>query len=121
MAIDSEKIKNTGKILETVINLIAKIGDKIKKLRRNSITYRELLNEIITSKPGDSSICQCAVMKDTLSTGEIRLTIVYMDSENTPVFTSKNGVEKYGCEITVKTIDQELIDAFNGKSLLIFK
>ena len=118
MTINNEKAE---KILEVITNVITTVCDMLKKLRKNSISYRELLHEMMTSKPNDPQITQCAVIKDMLPEGDIRLTIIYMNSENTPVFASKNGVEKYGCEITVKTMDQELIDAFNGKSLLIFK
>ena len=121
MPIDPETTKKVLTAITKAIAFFGKALDKIQKLRRNTITYRDLIHEMTVSKPNDPDVNQCAVLKENLPDGVIRLTIIYLDSENNPVFTSKDGKQSYGCEITVKQIDQELTAAFNGKSLLIFR
>ena len=91
-----------------------------KSLRKSSLSYKELIEDITKSKPADQRVAQCAVMKQEKE-GNIEVIVIYLDKENQPVLSSPDGSVDYGFAYTVKTVDPELAELFLRKDTVIFK
>ena len=107
------------KISKKVGGVLKKADEFIQSLRRQKITYRELITEIVNKKPSDSRIRQCAVLKSVNANDEIELSVLFLDGNSQPVFKSADETEPYGFNLTAKEIDDELQSIFNGKDLII--
>lgn len=92
----------------------------IQSLRKERLSYEELIKDITESKPDDSRVVQCAALKQ-VNNGVIEITVVYLDKDNQPVLRSADGEKDYGFAYTVKTIDPELTEIFAGKDMVIFQ
>ncbi len=83
------------------------------------LTYRKLLDDIVTFKPEDADVKACAVVKELKSTGEVKINVVYLDKDNNPIW--QDG-KKQECSfaLVAKKMDPELTDAFGDKNIIIF-
>lgn len=112
-------------VIKTILifleKLIPKWIDFFVKVRHsftyNVLTYRELLDEILSCKPADGYE-SASVIKDGMS-NKIKLRVVYLDSNNEPVKKSNGNV--YGFCLFAKNLDDEIKDLFGDKNILIIK
>ena len=111
-----------GKIGEIALE-IAKAAENCAKavlsLRKESLSYRELIEDITKSKPDDPRVKKCAAMK-AVKDGNIEVTVIFLDKDDQPVFKSEDGEKSFGFSYTVKNIDPELADLFAKHDMVVF-
>ena len=106
---------------QTIVKILGLVVKFIQSVRRNKITYRDLVSDIIEEKPQDDRICKCSVMKKVNRNKEIELAVLYLDKNNQPILQSLDGQKSYGFLLTAKEIDEELYSIFNKKDCIIFQ
>ena len=92
----------------------------IISLRKTSLSYRELIEDITKSKPDDPRVVQCAVLKQEVA-GDIEISVVFLDKDNQFVMQSEDGKESYGFCYTLKSLDSELAELFANHDMVILK
>ena len=108
------------KLIKTFAREAIGFAKAIRKLRKTSLSYRELIEDITKSKPADSRVVQCAVLKQ-ISDGNIELSVLFLDKDEQPVLQSQDGKVDYGFAYTLKSMDPELTELFARTDLIIFK
>ena len=108
------------KIVSSAIAAAKACSKAIISLRKTSLSYRELLEDIIKSKPDDPRVVQCAVQKEG-NAGNIEISVLYLDKDNQIVMQSEDGQKSYGFAYTLKSIDPELAELFKHHDLVILK
>ncbi len=114
---DWETIKSLAEEFTRAVDICSKM---LQSLRKDSLSYRELIEEITKSKPEDPRVVQCAAMKE-VKDGNIEITVIYLDNNDQPILQSTDGMNDYGFVYTIKTIDSELAELFSQKNMVIFK
>ena len=112
-----------GKI-ELIAMTIAKVAkncaEAVMSLRKSSLSYRELIEDITNAKPDDPRVVQCAVLKQG-EAGNIEITVLFLDKDNQTVLQSEDGKKSYGFAYTLKSIDSELAELFTRHNMVILK
>ena len=112
-----------GKVeaIAVAIAKVAKVCAKaVMSLRKTSLSYRELIEDITKSKPDDLRVVQCAVLKQEKA-GNVEISVIFLDKDNQPVMQSEDGKVSYGFSYTLKDMDQELAALFSRHDLVILK
>ncbi|ESA37119.1 hypothetical protein N836_00120 [Leptolyngbya sp. Heron Island J] len=84
----------------------------------NLLRYEDLIQYFVEAKPDDLKISQGALIKEYKGSKYLILQI-FLD-KNYEIVSSSSG-KPYGRRILAKKLDQELVDAFNGKEMIIVK
>ena len=84
------------------------------------LTYRRLIDDMVTFKPEDEKIKGAAAVKEVKSDGEFKINVVYLDAENNPIWNDEKKND-YSFAIVAKTLDDELKQAFGEKNMIMFK
>lgn len=80
------------------------------------ITYEDTIKYFITERPNDPKIRKGAILRQPHPQG-YHLAQVYLDKNNQVVLSS-NGVP-YGRQLVTRELDDELLEAFGSKKLII--
>lgn len=113
------KVDEIIKNVKRALRMFDKVSQFVQGLRRNKITYRDLISDIVEGKPQDERICKCSVLKTVNENNEIELAVLYLDLNDSPVLQSPDGQKSYSFLLTAKEIDAELNSVFNGKDCII--
>ena len=113
------KVDEIIKNVKRALRMFDKVSQFVQGLRRNKITYRDLISDIVEGKPQDDRICKCSVLRTVNENNEIELAVIYLDFNDAPVLQSPDGQKSYGFLLTAKEIDAELNSVFNGKDCII--
>lgn len=108
---------------EDVQASLKKIPGIIKGLRTQPqvadiVTYTEVVEYFIKSRPNSDQIVKGALMTEEHSSGK-RLTFLFLDANNEPVL--HNGKSPYGKTVITNAIDEALVDFSEGRSVIVFE
>lgn len=92
--------------------------DENKSKTYDAIAYSEIVERMLKSRPADSSVKSCAILKELKENGSMLLYIVYLDEKSQPVWGPAG--KSYGFQMTTKKIDAELTEYFGDSDLIIF-
>jgi len=82
------------------------------------VTYNEVVEYFVKSRPNNEQIAKGALMMEENSPGK-KLTFLFLDVNNDPVL--RNGKSPYGKVIVTNSIDEALVDFSEGRSVIIFE
>ena len=128
---ETNNTKETRKMNGLELSVLIKIGkDALAFLNRvleafpaksrKILSYKDVIQELVNNKPQDPSVVKGAAIRKRLNEKIIEVTILYLNSNNEPVFGSDEQ-NPYGCIIKCEQLDQELLDTFDAKDLIIFE
>ena len=83
------------------------------------LTYRRLIDDMVTFKPEDERIKGASAVKEIKPNGEIKINIVYLDAEDNPVWDDGKKND-YSFAIVAKKLDDELVQTFGDKNVIMF-
>jgi hypothetical protein len=83
-----------------------------------TLDYDESVKYFVENRPADDRIVKGALLLQPQS-GKSLLTWVFLDVNNEPV-KQANG-NPYGRQTLVEKLDEELLEYFDGKSLMVFE
>jgi hypothetical protein len=121
-----EKVEDCQAIIDLANNIIKSINrcwEFIKGLRChtcNTVSYKDLIAEIVTSRPDDPRIEACGVVKRDISDKCIELTVVYLDEQNEPLW-GDDPEKPYGYRKRTKKLEPELGEKFQSVDMLLIK
>ena len=121
-----EKVEDCKAYIELTNNIIKSINrcwKFIKSLRChtcNIVSYKDLIAEIVTSKPDDPRIKACGVVKRDISEKCIELTVIYLDDQNEPVW-GDDPENSYGYRKRTNKLEPELEEKFQSVDMLLIK
>lgn len=118
-------IDKIPKIMEELPKFLDKLGPYVEKIASfynrplPELTYRRLVDDMVTWKPNDGRIISAAAVKEIKDNGEIKVNVVYLDKNGNPIWDDgKNNAYSFG--ISARKIDAELERVFDGKKAIIF-
>lgn len=102
-------------------DIVLEFGEWLRNLVRLPevtpiITYEETIKYFITERPNDPKIKKGAILRQRHPQG-YHLAQVYLDKNNQVVLSS-NGAP-YGRQLVTRELDEELLEAFGSKKLII--
>lgn len=114
---------SSAEVLKKISLVLLPYIEKVAALLYNRtipvLTYKKLLDDIVTFKPEDAEVKACAVVKELKTTGEVKINVVYLDKDNNPIW--QDGKKQECCfALVAKKMDPELTDAFGDKNIIIF-
>lgn len=83
------------------------------------LTYRRLIDDMVTFKPEDEKIKAAVAVKEVKPDGIFKINIVYVDVENKPIWDDGKKND-YSFAISAKKLDDELTQAFGDKNVIMF-
>lgn len=99
-----------------VQDLVKKIKDKIKEMK--VLSYEQLMKFVVDGKPDDVRVVAAALLREKISNGKTRVSIIYLDKNNKPIFGDGNGLD-YGFSLSVEQMDAEVADLFGNLDLIL--
>ena len=82
------------------------------------MTYKQAVEYFVTQKPDEPKIKKGAMLRETNPEGELIIQVFLDESDR--IVCDSNG-KPYGHKQVVKQLDDELLEAFDNKNLLIFE
>ena len=116
-------VESAGKAIDELDRKVSNFLNKVERyLTLTSIdflTYRELISFILSNKPIDEEIAKAAVVKK-YKDSKFNFTVVYLDSNNKPIWKDSNG--KVICFLVIANrIEEEIKDIFGDKDVVIIE
>ena len=108
--------------IQKLLALIGPFSEKCKSFYNRTLpvlTYRRLIDDMVTFKPEDEKIKGAAAVKEVNPDGIFKINIVYLDAENNPVWDDGKKND-YSFAISAKKLDDELTQAFGDKNVIMF-
>ena len=108
--------------IQKLVDLVVPFIEKCKSFYNRTLpvlTYRRLIDDVVTFKPEDEKIKGAAALKEVKPDGILKINIVYLDAENNPVWDDGKKND-YGFAITAQKLDDELTQAFGDKKMILF-
>ena len=93
-----------------------KIKNKIKELK--VLSYDTLMKYVIDGRPDDARVVAAALLREKMQNGKTRISIVYLDKNNKPIFGDGNGLD-YGFSLAAEQMDAEIMDMFGDLDLVL--
>lgn len=94
-------------------------GLRLKEgLHRDIVTYNEVVEYFVKSRPENNRIAKGALMMQKNSEGK-KLTFLFLDVNNEPVLDNSNL--PYGKTIIANSVDEALVEFSEGHSIIIFE
>lgn len=84
------------------------------------LTYSNVVAGLVNLRPKDTAIVKGAALKKQIRPDRIEVTLLYLDVNNEPVW-GEDPKHPYGCVCITKQLDQELIELFGDKDLIVFE
>lgn len=103
-----------GKALKSVI-------DTLKNVHAvDELSYDFVMKATADNRPDDIRVVKAALLCETQENGEKKISIIYMDKKNQPVFGDGSGKE-YGSSYSSKKVSQDLLDLFEKDNMVILE
>lgn len=121
---DSLFFETAGMALEKLdkkaTNLFNKVGRYLNSDPLDFCTYKELINYVVANKPNLSNVSKAAVIKRVDSNNLIKLTFIYLDSANKPIWKDDYGIE-LSFVVIARSIDEEIKSLFGRKDIILIE
>ena len=108
-----EDVQDVAKQLHSFIQNWAEASQQVE-----TVTYNEVIEYFVKQRPNDNRIVKGALMSAPQKNA-VKLTWLFLDEQNEAVL--KPNRSPYGKQVIAKTIDDDLTDFFDGRSLIIFE
>lgn len=108
--------------LQKLLILIGPFLEKFRSFYTRTLpvlTYRRLIDDMVTFKPNDERIKAAAAVKEVKPDGVIKVNIVYLDAENQPLWDNGQKTD-YSFAISAQKLDDELNQAFGDNNMIMF-
>ena len=118
----SPQIPQISQAIQKLLDLIGPFIETCKSFYNRTLpvlTYRRLIDDMVTFKPEDEKIKAAAAVKEVKTDGTIKISIVYLDAENNPVWDDGKKND-YSFAISAKKLDDELTQIFGDKNMILF-
>ena len=121
---DSLFFETAGMALEKLdkkaTNLFNKVGRYLNSDPLDFCTYKELINYVVANKPNLSNVSKADVIKRVDSNNLIKLTFIYLDSANKPIWKDDYGIE-LSFVVIARSIDEEIKSLFGRKDIILIE
>ncbi len=105
---------NMGDALKAAVKALK----DIKSL--NELSYDFIMKSVADNRPDDVRVVKVALLRENLEGDAKRISVIYMDKNNQPVFGDGSGKE-YGFAYSSAHVAQELLDLFDKDDLVILE
>lgn len=105
---------NIGDALKAAVNTLK----DIKSI--NELSYDFIMKSVTDNRPDDIRVVKVALLREKLENEKTKISVVYMDTNNKPIFGDGAGKE-YGFAYTSTKIAQDLLDIFDKDDLVVLE
>jgi hypothetical protein len=94
------------------------LGQRSRHLDAELLTYTDVITYFVEKRPDDDLI-QCGALLRAYDSKAWTMSFVFLDGANS-ICASADGA-RYGQTLRIKNLDEELVELFGGKDLVIFQ